>query len=98
MKIDEATYEDTIRRKWFTPGAHDAPQGTTLHDWPADDYESGLASREPMPTEPGDLDETRRSVDGFGGLLLSMLLVFVGVVIGSLLSRYWPAIVGWGGW
>ena len=51
-----------------------------------------------MPTEPGDLDETRRSVDGFGGLLLSMLLVFVGVVIGSLLSRYWPAIVGWGGW
>ena len=28
----------------------------------------------------------------------ALLLVFVGVVIGSLLSRYWPAIVGWGGW
>lgn len=63
--IDDATFEQTIRRPWYYPGAHErVPQGATVSDFPADDYEAALASSEPVRTEPGDLDDTRRGVEG----------------------------------
>lgn len=93
--IDDATYEATIRRHWAVPGAHERPpQAPTLSDFPADDYEAALASSEPIPTEPGELEETQRSVDSLG---LWIVCGVVGTVcLVSLLARYWPLIVDYG--
>lgn len=90
--IDDATYEPTIRRHWAVPGAHERPpQAPTLSDFPADDYEAALASSEPIPTEPGELEETQRSVEGVGVWLALGTIMCVALV--ALLAHAWPLIL-----
>lgn len=106
--IDDATFEQTIRRPWFYPGAHESPGVVVTSDdpvsvvgckvistdFPADDYEAALASSEPIPTEPGDLEDTRRSAEGLGFVMAGCTLA--GVAAGAALAHLWPAIVAWG--
>lgn len=95
-KIDPATYDETIRRPWHVPGVHErrSEDMSTLNNFPADDYEAALASSEPIPTEPGDLDDTQRSVEGLGFVLAGCTLA--GVAAGAALAHLWPAIVAFG--
>ena len=79
-QITDETYEATIRRPWFVPGAHERPEP---NDFPADDYEAALASSEPIETAPGDLDYDQRSTEGgalFATLLCAALLGVIGFV------------------
>lgn len=69
-QLDDETFEKTIRRPWHVPGAHGFD---TPGDFPADDYEAALATSEPIPTDFGDLDDDKRSTEGFGRLLLCAL-------------------------
>lgn len=87
--IDDATFEATIRRPWYYPGVHEAP-----NDWPADDYEAALASSEPMRPDPEDVEEQSRGVEGLGFMLAGCTLA--GVAAGAALANLWPAIVAWG--
>lgn len=96
--IDDQTYEKTIRGAWLPAEPWPVPEPST-YDYPGrpgsqstrvqDCIDLGADSEPQMldaiPTEPGDLDDTRRSVEG--GLILSVGLVFGGVLLGWVLAR-----------
>lgn len=75
--IDEAIYEDTLRRPWHVPGAHEKP---LPNDFPADDYEAALASSEPIPTDFGDVEDGDRSVEAGAGFAVGLVLAILAVV------------------
>lgn len=95
--IDDQTYEKTIRDDWFekikrnheVAGRMARLPESKLNPRVQDCIDLGADSEPQMldaiPTEPGDLDDTRRSVEG--GLILSVGLVFGGVLLGWVLAR-----------
>ena len=87
-KIDGVDIDAVHRRPWHVPGAHERYKifGNTFVDKPdcgvmvgslehADDYEDALADVEPIPTAPGELDETKRGVEAANGLFVALVLV-----------------------
>jgi hypothetical protein len=62
---DDAAYEALIRSAWRVPGSVAADGQATFFD-PA----------EPIPTEPGELDETRHETEA-GGLIAVALMAAV---------------------
>lgn len=92
MKLDDATFEKTIRSGWAMPeGPSEAPEADLPLDPMSDDprlcplprslncdgtgqCNQGRCPREPIPTEPGDLEETRSSVDSLGFVMAGTVL------------------------
>lgn len=84
--IDHATYEDAIRQNWRVP-SHE--------DWPAAEGEAGdellFGSREPIPTEPGERDETRHETEAGAGFIVALVVALLAVCAGLWANRMWWA-------
>lgn len=56
---------------------------------------SDLPAEGMILTEPGDLEDTKRSAEGIGFLL--GIATLAGVVIGATLATWWPELMAWSG-
>lgn len=80
--IDDQTFDKTIRQPWRIDAAN-------VRDFSADTDEEIWSARDPIPTEPGDLDEAKHETEGAAMFIGGLILTILAICAGLWASRTW---------